>query len=296
MLQIPASRQTVYGPIDRADLAETTKRQYRRALQLMQEAQVNPFDYDALGKYASELPTSGRAFLKSALRLMLSDLLIRAQAGATVANLNKVQVLYHRVQAMNEAIATHQPDAQRTPHWLTQAEVNEITTLAHQASMRDYIVFALLFNGLLRRDELSKLTYDNLTQIEGHDVIVLRGKGDKKRIVPLPDNIVQSLKEWKNTTGDGRIARAINRHGTIMPSLSPSGIYDIVRKYGAMIGIPDLEPHDCRRTGARIMYNATKDILKVQRILGHSDSRTSLIYIGVQLDTSPVSVVQEVNP
>jgi integrase len=281
------------SPIDRADLASTTKRQYKRALALMQQAQINPFDFDALSRYASELPTSARAFLKSALRLMLSDLLIRAQAGATVTNLDKVQVLYHRVQAMDKAIITHQPDAQRTPHWLTQTQVNEITTLAYRAGLRDYIVFVLLFNGLLRRDELSNLTFDNLTQVEGHDVIVLFGKGNKKRIVPLPDNIVQHLKEWKKTTGEGRIARAINKHGTIMPSLSPSGIYDLVKKYGALIGIPDLEPHDCRRTGARIMYNTTKDILKVQSILGHSDSKTSIIYIGIQIDTQAVQIIQE---
>ncbi len=281
-----------FSPIDRADLSPATKKQYKKALQRLQDAKVSPFNYPALASYSASLPPSSRAFLKSALRLMLSDIMTQAQASATVHNLDDVQVLWHRVQAIGKAIITHQPDAERTPHWLTQSQVDEITAIAYRASLRDYIVLALLFNGLLRRDELSNLTYENIKQIDGQSVIVLRGKGDKKRIMPLPDNIIHHLNEWKKQTGDGRIARSVHKTGKIGSSLSVIGIFDIVRKYGALIGISDLDPHDARRTGARIMYFAEKDILKVQNILGHSDTKTTLKYIGVEIDLNPISIVK----
>ena len=280
-----------FSAIDRADLQPSTKRQYKAQLLAMLAAKINPFDYTALARYAATLPASSRAFLKAGLRLMVSEALTQAQASANLENLDKIQVLWHRVQAMEKAIVTHQPDAQRLPHWLTQAQVDTVLTLAFRQSFRDYIVLALLFGAGLRREELAELTFDALSRVEDVDMLTLRGKGDKRRSVPIPANLAQHLHNWQAQVGNGYIARSVHKTGKVGASLSPMGIFAIVRKYGAMIGIADLDPHDCRRSAGRLMYQATKDVVKVQLILGHADTKTSLRYIGAQLDLSPAEII-----
>ena len=59
--------------IDRADLQPTTKYKYKRELQAMNDAGINPLDYDALTTYADGLKSSRKTFLKSALRMISTD-------------------------------------------------------------------------------------------------------------------------------------------------------------------------------------------------------------------------------
>ena len=66
---------------------------------------------------------------------------------------------------------------------------------------------------------------------------------------------------------------------TIGGSLSPSAIRDIVRHYGARIGIPRLAPHDCRRTLARLARDGGAPLEAIQASLGHASIETTLRYI-----------------
>lgn len=287
---VPYSPTFDAGPIERADIAETTKRQYKRAIALMILARVNPFDSVALANYAAGLQPSARAFLKAALRIMSAEALRRAQAGATVENLAQVEVLWHRVQAMSQAIATNQPEPERTPHWLTQAQVDQLIESA--ASERDRIVLSMLAGTGLRREELSELTFESLSLLDGVDILTVRGKGDHVRHIPITATLAGMIRAWGVTIGGGRIARSVDRHGNLGESLSPSGIYDLVGQYGALIGIQDLQPHDIRRTFGRLEYQKCLDIVRVQNLLGHANSKTTQRYIGLYISLSPVDIVK----
>jgi hypothetical protein len=56
--------------IDRADLQPTTKYKYKRELEAMAAAGVNPLNFEALAIYADNLKSSRKTFLKSALRMI----------------------------------------------------------------------------------------------------------------------------------------------------------------------------------------------------------------------------------
>lgn len=62
-------------------------------------------------------------------------------------------------------------------------------------------------------------------------------------------------------------------------ALSPSAIRDIVRGYGARIGISDLAPHDLRRTCARLARDGGADLETIQHTLGHASVQTTERYI-----------------
>ena len=115
------------------------------------------------------------------------------------------------------------------------------------------------------------------------DVLVVTGKGDKRRVIQISSLLASHLREWKRVVGGGRIARKMNKGGKVGKSLSAFGIFTIVRKYGNTIGIPDLDPHDCRRSYGRLLYEATQDIVLVKNLLGHADTKTTLKYIGYEI-------------
>jgi integrase len=75
-----------------------------------------------------------------------------------------------------------------------------------------------------------------------------------------------------------KLLRSIKQDGTIGESLSPAAIRDIVRRYGSMIGIPDLSPHDLRRTYAKLSRLGGAPLETVQKSLGHASSRTTDLY------------------
>ena len=75
------------------------------------------------------------------------------------------------------------------------------------------------------------------------------------------------------------ILRSVRADGTITDSLSTSAVRKIGRRYGSLIGIPDLNPHDLRRTYAKLARTGGCPIETVQKSLGHSSVRTTELYL-----------------
>jgi integrase len=274
--------------LDRANLAKGTRRHYRAAVARMILSGINPFDpanYDELAQYAASLPSSGQSNLKAALRIISKDYVNRAKISN--GSVESIQRFLWLIEVMNDTINVKQPPTERTPHWLSQEQVDRLLSAA-RPNQRDYIVLAVLVGSALRREELSNLSFSHLSQIPENgtmlDVLaVVHGKGDKKRFIPITKELAYELRDWEAYTGGGKIARSINKAGKLGESLSTNAIFDIVRKYGSMIGINDLDPHDLRRTYGRLLYESTKDILLVMIRLGHKDVKTTQIYIGLHI-------------
>jgi integrase len=75
-----------------------------------------------------------------------------------------------------------------------------------------------------------------------------------------------------------KLLRSIDSRGLIGSSLSPSAIRAIVRRYGATIGLPDLAPHDLRRTHARLAREGGAPLETIQHSLGHASVQTTERY------------------
>lgn len=275
-----------YTALDRADLAPGTLRHYKAAIALLIASNINIMDYAELANYAHSLPHSGRSNLKAALKIVTRDYVNRAKTSS--APVETIQRFLWAMEAMNDAIVISKPTTERTPHWLSQAQVDRLTSMALATSSREYIVLAVLLGAGVRCEELATLTFDAVSQIpmgtQMVDILTIRGKGDKKRVIRISALLASHLREWKLKAGSGRIARRIYKGGRLGDSLSVRGIFDLVRRYGQLIGIPDLDPHDCRRSYGRLMYQATGDIVLVKDYLGHADTKTTLRYIGEDLN------------
>jgi integrase len=84
--------------------------------------------------------------------------------------------------------------------------------------------------------------------------------------------------------GGGLVARSLGMGKKLGGSISAVAIFQIVRKYGGMIGLPELAPHDLRRTFAQLGYEAGVPITQISVLLGHSNVATTQKYLNLDLD------------
>jgi site-specific recombinase XerD len=67
-------------------------------------------------------------------------------------------------------------------------------------------------------------------------------------------------------------------------SLSAVGVFQIVRKDGKLIGVPELALHDCRRAYAHLGFEAGVPITQISELLGHATVATTQKYLDLSLD------------
>lgn len=293
------TKQTALAPlptldqaaIARADLQPSTKYKYQREIDNLILANVNPFDVQALTRYADGLKSSRRSFLKAALRVVTSGYENGIKGKATPENINQVQAAVYRLEAMRGSVKVKGSKGTKAHTWLTQKQVTDITRLCKDdlQGRRDWIVLGLLLGAGLRREELASLTCNALKQQptksgKMRDILEVTGKGGKTRIIPIKGMLAERLRAWCAFIGGGVVVRSLGMSKELGGSMSAVAIFQLVRKYGRMIGLPELAPHDLRRSYAQLGYEAGVPITQVSTLLGHSSVATTQRYLNLNLD------------
>jgi integrase len=179
----------------------------------------------------------------------------------------------------------------RAGNWLTRDQASRLLALPDPGTSkgkRDRAIVGLLLGCGLRRDELVRLTIEEIQQREGRWVIVdILGKGRRRRTIPVPSWVKVSIDDWMAAAGvtDGCVFRAIKKGGRVYgDGLTANIVWSIVRGYAAEIGVPKLAPHDLRRTCAKLCRAAGGDLEQIQLLLGHASIATTERYLGSRLD------------
>src|SRR5215204_1134993 len=179
----------------------------------------------------------------------------------------------------------------RAGNWLTRDQASRLLALPDPETVkgkRDRAILALLLACGVRRDELVRLSVEEIQLREGRWVLVdLLGNGRKRRTVPVPSWVKASIDEWMTAAGVefGCVFRAINKGGRVYgDGLTANVIWSIVQGYAAQIGVPQLAPHDLRRTCTKLCRAAGGDLEQIQLLLGHASIATTERYLGSRLD------------
>ena len=151
------------------------------------------------------------------------------------------------------------------------------------------MALGLLVGAGLRRAEAVAVTFGDVKlQPIGEKmrtVIAVKGKGAKNRTVPISDKLANLIDAWGSEIGhQGRVLRSLGRDRIPGDSLSPVGLFNIVRGYGGELGKDDLAPHDLRRTYAQIGYESGVPITQISTLLGHASVATTQRYLNLDLD------------
>jgi len=277
--------------IDTANLSEKTKIQYKKALNNYLSTGNKLTDANALFDYAQSLPTSSKVFLKAAIRLVTAGYEQNLKSNATPDNLAMVQAALLRLESLNSTIKVNATKGEKVHIWLSQTQVKELMHTCDDSLVgrRDWVVLALLVGAGLRREELINVQCNDFIDLPAKKnktrwVLQVNGKGDKNRIIPISAVLATRIKEWCLFVNQGSIARSLGQSKALGSSLSAIGVFQIVRKHGAMIGLPELDPHDLRRTYAQLGYEAGRPLTEISKLLGHSNIATTQRYLNLELD------------
>jgi len=152
-------------------------------------------------------------------------------------------------------------------------------------SKRDRAILSTLLFHALRREELCRLkVMDFRNMRRGVPHLMINGKGDKIRYVPLHPGTNALIHDYLEAAGhgaddNGALFRPIrnNRTGEVAKALTPDMIYKLVQKYSGELGFK-IRAHALRSTAATNALEHQADIAKVQEWLGHANISTTRIY------------------
>lgn len=150
--------------------------------------------------------------------------------------------------------------------------------------LRDRAILEVLYGCGLRVSELCGLDVDRVHIDEGF--LLVLGKGDKERVVPISGAAARSLVRYLSE-GRPHLARAAHLTGAVFLNarggrLTRQSVHSLVRKAGEAVGVHDLHPHTLRHSCATHMLEGGADLRVIQDMLGHADISTTQIYTHVQ--------------
>jgi len=154
--------------------------------------------------------------------------------------------------------------------------------------LRDRAMFATLLGCGLRRSELANLTMKHVQQRDNRWCIVdLIGKHGRVRTIPMPSWVKTAIDAWTAEAGvmTGHVFRPVNRGDQVSGErVSEKVVWQMLKTYVAGAGLPDIAPHDLRRTTAKLCRAAGGESEQIQLLLGHSSVQTTERYLGTKQD------------
>ena len=155
----------------------------------------------------------------------------------------------------------------RLPKFITYDELNKL--LENAENYRDKLIIKFLFYTGVRVSELTKIKKNDIIFEDGF--VKVYGKGGKERIVPIPKELLNELKDYINK---------INTEN-IFP-LSSRQVERIIKYIAKKAGISKkVTPHVLRHSLATTLLSKGVDIRYIQEILGHSSLNITQIYTHV---------------
>ena len=150
--------------------------------------------------------------------------------------------------------------------------------------LRDKAMLETVYATGLRISELISLKFDNVFFQDGF--VMIRGKGDKERIVPLCDDAIYWIELYINTKrkekDPQRKCPFIFLSGKGIAPMSRIAFWYRIKVYGKQLGLTDsFSPHSFRHAFATHLLNHDADLRSVQMLLGHSSLTTTQIYTHV---------------
>lgn len=149
----------------------------------------------------------------------------------------------------------------------------------HKISGRlHYAMLVVLFRLGLRRAELVGLRTSDLFEQEGLRVLRVRGKGDKERVLPLPDDVAKAIDTYlemakKDLSVDQPLFTPVKNNITKVKdkSLHPNAVAYVVKHYAALAGVHyRVSPHSARATAVSNALDNRAPHRAVQHMAGWS--------------------------
>lgn len=143
---------------------------------------------------------------------------------------------------------------------------------------RNKLMISFMLAAGTRLSETINLKWKHINLNTGK-INIIDGKGGKDRIVYISNFIIDSLRTWRERQSK-EIGEVQNIFTTTKGDpLDARYIQRMIKRYSAKAQIEkNVSPHTLRHTFATDLYKNSKNIVLVQKALGHSDISTTMIY------------------
>ena len=162
------------------------------------------------------------------------------------------------------------------PSSLTLEEAEKLvqaTSEAGPAARRDRLVVLLLYGCGLRTDELCSLDVAEINR-ERHELLVLHGKGDRPRVIPIPEALYTELLAYPMDEAWVFASPTMKGKQPYWPdNLMKRYIKPVARKAGIT---KNIGWHTFRHSFGTLLKANGEDIKTVQELLRHAISRITL--------------------
>lgn len=180
----------------------------------------------------------------------------------------------------------------RLPKYLSEQEIEQLFQVAQtdtsEAGIRNKVMLYMLYVSGMRISELTALKRSNIHFDSNY--VAITGKGGKGRMIPLPDGMMQELKEYITTVHAAFVSRGhktdylfpIVYAGKVKP-ISRQALWGILKDLWKQTGCNKvISPHQLRHSFATHMLQKGANLRSLQLLLGHENLSTVQIYTHVE--------------
>lgn len=170
------------------------------------------------------------------------------------------------------------------PDVLSVEEIDSMTGAldpSKDESPRNHAIIETLYGSGIRVSELVELRLSRTNLEDGY--LVITGKGNKQRLVPLSPESIRLIKEYLpirerlNIKPDSRDILFLNRRGGMMSRVM---VFYVIRDLAKEAGIiKKVSPHTLRHSFATHLLEGGANLRAIQEMLGHESISTTEIYI-----------------
>jgi site-specific recombinase XerD len=181
-----------------------------------------------------------------------------------------------------------QPDV---PKKLTTTEVKKVLQAPDSKTAtgrRDYAILLLLARLGLRSSEILSIELDDLRWRAGE--IVIRGKGNRQDMLPLPRDVGAAIASYLRRDRDARGTRRVflRTIAPRVPMTGPASIGGIVRRAMVKAGVDrpmQIAAHLFRHTLASKMLQHGANLREISEVLRHQSITSTEIYAKIDMNT-----------
>ena len=142
---------------------------------------------------------------------------------------------------------------------------------------RNYALFSMFLYAGLRKNELLNLRLSDV-DIENRTIFV-RGKGNKERIIPMNSKLAYALEQYlRHRKAQKKTCPEFFTSSNRNMGYTEAGLKRLILLMRKELGV-NFKIHELRHTFATLMLEGGCDIYSLSRMMGHSDIKTTTIYL-----------------
>lgn len=153
-----------------------------------------------------------------------------------------------------------------------------------QVELLDKLIIEVLYQTGMRRAELCNLPLENVN-FSRNEIVVI-GKGNKERIVPISPDLSNVLKiyylEHRKPTAEAEKYFFVSSKGK---KITEKFVYLMVTSYLSQVSLKEKKsPHILRHSFATHVLNGGAEISKVKKIMGHASLASTQVYTNANIE------------